>query len=443
MKTRLRLFYICFAAVLGVSCQGKSKESHQLYSTSSVDLPSVESGSNFAYDSAGCEKINRRKIGIMTGFTYMDGAEDILSHEYVDKTVPALIKIMDNVSHAKAVKMRHPCMLVIARLSGLESRFFNVISAPPAILDENGELLESGVQAAKNDAARWIRKMNEEIEKRGIDREFLQYVDFIEGLNEPGFEQTPNNYRFYAEFEAERVRLMAEEWGKRACVGNFSVGKPEVVGELGQEIWLQMVPLLDAVVKFKGAMCVHEYIVPEGEFDRLPVSISNDPAGNWYTLRYLRAKELIKQNQLAQQRNQLAQQRNRVARPDKKERPFSYGPDHTKINWIISEFGIDRAGNPDQDGWKAQLGEDLKAKCHYMSLISSYETNLFLDEAVLGATLFAYEIPQWKSFDLTPLIEQKSKNTDDLMATGMLVEYLNELHAWKKTCFNVKINNRF
>lgn len=412
------------------SCLGRSKEQNHLNY-----LPSDDSSTSFAYDSAECEKVNRRKIGIMTGFTYMDGAEEILSHQYVDKTVPALIKILDNVGHAKAVKTRHPCMLVVARLSGLESRFFNVISAPPAILDENGEVLESGVQAAKSDAARWIRKMNEEIEKRGIDREFLKYVDFIEGLNEPGFEQTPNNYRFYAEFEAERVRLMAEEWGKRACVGNFSVGKPEVVGELGQKIWQQMVPMLDALVKFKGAMCVHEYVVPEGEFDRLPLSILNDPAGNWYTLRYLRAKELIKQNQIAQRRT-------RVVRPDKKEIPISYGPDHTKINWIISEFGIDRAGNPDQDGWKAQLGENINAKCQYMSLISSYETNLFLDEAVIGATLFAYEIPSWKSFDLTPLIEQKDANSNDITASGMLVEYLNSPHAWKQTCFNIQIKNR-
>ena len=90
------------------------------------------------------------------------------------------------------------------------------------------------------------------------------YVDYWEGWNEPD----PNMDRmdWYARFEAERVRQLAQH-GLRAAVGGFSAGVPELV-----EFEL-FVPAIEAAKANGGILTLHEYAAPDLTFlygDPLP-----------------------------------------------------------------------------------------------------------------------------------------------------------------------------
>jgi len=90
------------------------------------------------------------------------------------------------------------------------------------------------------------------------------YVDYWEGWNEPD----PNLDRmdWYARFEAERVRQLAQH-GLRAAVGGFSTGVPELT-----EFEL-FVPAIEAAKAHGGILSLHEYAAPDLTFlygDPLP-----------------------------------------------------------------------------------------------------------------------------------------------------------------------------
>lgn len=90
------------------------------------------------------------------------------------------------------------------------------------------------------------------------------YVDYWEGWNEPD----PNLDRmdWYARFEAERVRQLAQH-GLRAAVGGFSTGVPEL-----NEFEL-FVPAVEAAKAHGGILSLHEYAAPDLTFlygDPLP-----------------------------------------------------------------------------------------------------------------------------------------------------------------------------
>ncbi|MCZ2112986.1 MAG: hypothetical protein LC131_04015 [Anaerolineae bacterium] len=83
------------------------------------------------------------------------------------------------------------------------------------------------------------------------------YVDYWEGWNEPD----PNLDRmdWYARFEAERVRQLAQH-GLRAAVGGFSTGVPEL-----DEFEL-FVPAIAEAQRHDGILSLHEYAAPDITF---------------------------------------------------------------------------------------------------------------------------------------------------------------------------------
>jgi len=87
---------------------------------------------------------------------------------------------------------------------------------------------------------------------------------YWEGHNEPSFGapqdvEARDGMRWYAGFEAERVRILAD-MGLRAVVGNFSTGYPEV--ENDNRLWEEFLPALEAAHEHKGFLGLHEYSGP-------------------------------------------------------------------------------------------------------------------------------------------------------------------------------------
>jgi len=67
----------------------------------------------------------------------------------------------------------------------------------------------------------------------------------------------------------------------------------------------------------------------------------------------------------------------------------------------LTEGGIDRAGNPNQDGWRAR-GSAAK----FQRWLLWYDTELQKDPYVLGVTLFQIGDPTgWWSFDIEPIAQ--------------------------------------
>ncbi len=156
--------------------------------------------------------------------------------EFVRAAQPAVVKGVDDLGFLAEVKAASPQTVTIGRLS-----------VDPQ--DYGGE-----PEAAA--AALVARQLPQLVQH--------PYVDYWEGWNEPD----PNLDRmdWYARFEAERVRLLAQH-GLRAAVGGFSTGVPEL------DEFALFVPAIEAAQAHGGILTLHEYAAPDLTFlygDPLP-----------------------------------------------------------------------------------------------------------------------------------------------------------------------------
>ncbi len=201
-------------------------------------------------------------------------------------------------------------------------------------------------------------------------------IDAWESFNEPAPGDQDQMSRL-AEFEAHRVELFAGA-GIRSCIGNFSSGSPPL------EWWPQFRPAIEAAIKHKGYLGLHEYGAPT-----LQYGTSQDPLGwavngadeGWLTLRYRKVYSgYLKPNKL-------------------------------NIPILLTEVGIDglvtnRPG-PDGKGWIDfatywdSLGMGTDAPGNYIEQLAWYDAHLQQDSYVLGAAIFAAAAsPGWESYEL-------------------------------------------
>ena len=160
---------------------------------------------------------------------------------------------------------------------------------------------------------------------------------------------------WYAAFEAERVGLLADA-GSRACIGNFSVGNPDL------PLWPHFYAAIDAAIGAGGILGLHEYGTPmQQHFDETS-------GEGWFTERY---RKLYRQYLI---------------------------PAGKVIPLAITEAGVDVVAPV---GWKNHFTEE-----EYLSQLEWYDGVLLEDAYVLGATVFALEIPGWFSFDIAPIVER-------------------------------------
>ena len=201
-------------------------------------------------------------------------------------------------------------------------------------------------------------------------------VDAWEGFNEPVAGDV-GEIANLAQLEAERVRLLADR-GVRAVVGNFGTGRPPL------DWWPAFRPALEAAHRHSGYLGLHEYSAPTiwTHTNRADLDFRAGPADEgWLTLRYRKVY-----------RDYLA-------------------PWGLRLPLIISECGVDglvtdRPGPPGL-GWKdfagywEQLGMGPDAPGNYVEQLAWYDSQLQLDDYVVGATVFAMTAwEEWETYQL-------------------------------------------
>lgn len=271
--------------------------------------------------------------------------------EFVRQAQPAVMKGVDDLGFLEEVKQVSPRTIIIGRLS------------PPA-QTYTGE----------------PEKAARDFVDRQIERYLLNpYVDYWEGWNEP--DPNLDHMEWYARFEAERVRLLAQH-GLKAAVGGFSTGVPEM-----DEFEL-FLPAIEAAIEHGGILSLHEYGAPTMMY------LYGDPLPGYPTY------------------------------PDRGSLTFRYRwyyrdilePRGLVLPLVISEAGIDGIigmGRPGPNGhgwddfeeyWVAQgLGEN--GVDAFINQLNWYDNGVREDGYVIGFTVFtAGGIEQWKQYDINEIL---------------------------------------
>lgn len=197
-------------------------------------------------------------------------------------------------------------------------------------------------------------------------------VDFWEGYNEAF--PTPGDIGRYAELEVERVTMLAAV-GKRAIVGNFSCGTPEITGADPARCWREFLPAVKAAMAHRGGVGRHEYDAPW--MDRLVGGdIWNPTADGWLCLRYRKDAKIIA------------------------------GLGVPLVHWYFTETGVDggvtnRPG-PVGGGWADFTGYPSPALGAYDKQRRWYSWQLSHDPTARGLVSFGESSadPTWHSFSM-------------------------------------------
>lgn len=285
---------------------------------------------------------SRSKLGLHVQW---NNSPDIM--EFVRRMLPAVIKALDDLGFVAEVKEVSPHTIVVARLTH------------PQPMEGDPEAMARAFVAANLPT-------------------YLQHpaVDYWEGYNEP---DVKGRMAWYARFEAERVRAMAEH-GLRAAIGGFSAGVPE------WEEFEAFLPAIRAAKEHGGILTLHEYDAPV--MDRamgagLPGHPNHPDRGalalryRWWYEDFLIPRDLV-------------------------------------IPLVISEAGVDglvgnRPGPRDAQGWRdfrgywAEIGLGSDPLEAYLRQLDWYDRELQKDDYVIGWALFTVGAmnPDWESYDMT------------------------------------------
>jgi hypothetical protein len=272
--------------------------------------------------------------------------------EFIRRTKPAVVKSVGDLGFLAEVKAISPSTVTLARLS-----------------QDSQQPEGDPVQVARA----FVGKHLEQYQNNPA-------VDYWEGWNEP---DVRGRLDWYATFEAERARVMAEH-GFRAAVGGFSAGVPE------WEEFKAFLPAIEAVHKFGGIFTLHEYDAPA--MDRsvgagLPGQPGYPDRGaltlryRWWYEDFLKPRGLV-------------------------------------VPLVISEAGVDGGiGNrpgPEGRGWKdftahwATQGQNENGTETYVQQLAWYDARVREDSYVIGFTVFTAGVitERWKSFDITPILRE-------------------------------------
>ena len=205
----------------------------------------------------------------------------------------------------------------------------------------------------------------------------LAAIDCWESYNEPVF-SNETQMASYAQFEAERVRLLAEA-GVASCIGNFSVGNPAL------ELWPAFFPALQAAKSHGGYLALHEYSAPymwsETNVQHQHNPEVRDEDEGWLTLRYRKIYRDYLQ------------------------------PAGLDIPLVITETGIDGVapGFNEPGGWRKFIPlwrslQDVRNTDFgfYMEQLAWYDAELQRDDYVIGAAIFILAGPGgWDSYEIS------------------------------------------
>jgi hypothetical protein len=287
----------------------------------------------------------RSKLGL---HVQNNNSPDIM--EFIRRIKPRVVKGVDDLGFMEEVKKVSPQTITIGRFSDV-----------PQNMD--GDPKQAAVDLVNRYLARY--------------RQFPG-VDYWEGLNEPAVN---GKMEWFATFEAERVRLMAQN-GLRCAIGAFSTGVPE---------WDQFeafLPAIQAAIEYHGIFTLHEYDAPtlsrsvgaglpgrDAVADRGPLALRY----RWWYEDFLKPRGLV-------------------------------------LPLVMSEAGIDGSvGNrPGPKGlgwmdfvdfWRAS-GLDPDGVTEYLHQLAWYDAELQKDDYVIGCAIFTAGSSgdDWHTFDITGML---------------------------------------
>jgi len=294
------------------------------------------------------EPLSQSKLGIHLIGRYTDGARKIVA------AGPRVIKVLDPQANSDMVeamrdyKRRYPDGIVVVRVWERTPQVRYRTTDDPVECAE--DFWRKVLEPAVNSLSPSDRKL----------------VDFLEGPNEG--ENTPTwesveAARWFGKFW-ERLAALIAGAGFRPCVGSIAVGNPpgsidEVRAKLDA-----FAPALRAAKRFKGAWSYHAY----------SLKYTTDPEVEvWYSLRYRLFYGFLRERH----------------------------PDLADLPIILTEGGVDLAGNPKTDGWRARGSAEK-----FQDWLKWFDSELRKDGEVVGVTLFQIGDPQgWWSFDLEPIAD--------------------------------------
>ena len=205
------------------------------------------------------------------------------------------------------------------------------------------------------------------------------YLDGWESFNEP-VANNAEEMRRWAEFEAERTRLLAER-GIRSVIGNFATGQPPL------ELWEPFLPAMQAATEYDGWLGLHEYSAPTIYYlstrenqGRYPGVTPQDTG--WLTLRYRQVYQQV------------------------------LIPNGLAVPLVMTELGVDglvanRPGPPDAMGWQhfqeywAQNGYGDWGPGAYIEQLVWYDDAMRQDSYVIGGCIYAMAGSSgWESYDI-------------------------------------------
>lgn len=249
-------------------------------------------------------------------------------------------------------------------------------AAPDSIMIARIVLGEQNLEA---DPLTLAQEYTETLLPLATDTKRMAAIDAWEAYNEP-VADTAEKMKRLADFEAERVRILAEN-GLRAVVGNFATGQPPL------ELWPDFKPALDAARQYNGFLGLHEYSAPVMQY----LAGDNQPAGNpsagdegWLTLRYRKVYRQFLE-------------------------PMGFGD----LPLLITECGVDglvqpRPGPPEARGWQEFIATWLAEGYRddppgvYMDQLIWYDQHLQQDDYVKGAAIFTVGTndPRWETYNI-------------------------------------------
>jgi hypothetical protein len=272
--------------------------------------------------------------------------------EFVRRAQPAVMKAVDDFGFLAEVRAASPRTITVGRHSLADLSF----SGDP-------------IKAARDFVA-------EHLETYQLN----PAVDYWEGYNEP--DPNLDNMPWYALFEAERCRIMAEH-GFRCAIGGFAAGVPEL-----DEFQL-FLPAVAEAKQVGGVLTLHEYGAPD--------------------MFYLYGGALP----------------GYPAYPDRGALTFRYRwlyreilePADLVIPLIVTEAGVDGIiGNrpgPAGTGWQdfqgywEEQGLAETGRQAFISQLAWYDSGLRQDGYVIGFTVFtAGGFGYWEKYDINPILPE-------------------------------------
>lgn len=253
-----------------------------------------------------------------------------------------------------------------------------------------------GVANPVGKAAEWMARFRPLLKKLPKERVYW------ESFNEPHSVTAP-----YGQFEAERQRLMGEE-GYHACIGNFSVGVPNIEGD-GDE-WPGFYPALEMAHKYNNILGLHEY---GGLFMAMWYGDNLDQ--KWREQR-ARGEQPTVDLFPGYEEGWLFGRYRKVWRQHIKPNGWK------NIRIAITEFGLDRVGIPGAEliggpgtmvssykgmgGTWARLfpGEYNGENEFYLKMLKWCDGQMQLDPYMVGSAIFTWgaaNAAQWGEFDIT------------------------------------------